>query len=395
MVGSSPHPAAERALTLAAGAAAAATGYLLGVTAAASVGLRRSRKPYVAAAPRLHFIVLIPAHDEEKALPGTLRSLAALTYPSDLLRVVVIADNCADRTAAVARAHGAEVLERTGDPRGKGAALAWGLAQIPSCDAVLFLDADCTASPNLLAAFERRLRRGARAVQADYVVANPAESWSAALRFAAFALINTVRPAGKHALGLSSGILGTGFAVSRDVLEQHGWQAFSLTEDTEFHLQLLHAGIGVEFVAEAWVSSAMPTSLSASRAQNERWESGKLEMVRRRAPRLVAAGVRRRDVRLLHAALEGLVPPQSALAASGLLLAITGAVLRSRRIAALAVTALAGQIAHVLCGLWLVRAPVSVYRALAFAPALIAWKLTLYLRLLLGRTPKRWERTTR
>jgi len=393
----SPRRRAEAALSLAAAADAIAVTYLLAITAAAATA--RRRQVVDLDPPRLRVVVLVPAHDEQTALPATLRSLAALDYPPQLLRIVVIADNCTDATANLARDHGVEVLERHGDPRGKGAALAWALARLAQSDAdhdaVLFVDADCAASPNLVLALERRLWRGAGAAQASYVVANPAESWSSALRFAGFALINTVRPAGKDALRLSSGILGSGFAVSRDVLERVGWNAFSLTEDTEFHLRLLEAGIRVHFAQEASVSSSMPTSLSASRTQHARWESGKLEMMAHWAPRLFLEGVRRRDARLLHAALEGLVPPQSALAASGLAFTIAGATLRSRRVTALAAGGLAGQVVHVLVGLWLVRAPAVVYRALVFAPVLVGWKLALYLRVAFQRAPKRWERTAR
>jgi hypothetical protein len=291
------------------------------------------------------------------------------------------------------------VLERRGGERGKGAALAWALERLDvtgsNHDAVLFLDADCVPSPNLLSEVQARMLAGAHVVQADYVVSNPEQSWSSALRYASFALVNTVRPRGKHQLGLSCGISGSGFAVSRQVLERVGWAANSLTEDTEYHLQLLASGVAVEFIGEAAVSSPMPTSLAASQAQNKRWEMGKLAMVTHWAPRLLAAGYRRRDVQLVHAAVEGLLLPQSVLAAATLTLGAGGAALRSRTLTRAAMVGLVGQALYVLGGLSLVRAPVVVYRALAFAPLLMCWKLLLYVRLLAGRGPRSWERTAR
>jgi hypothetical protein len=389
---------ARRLLPVLAGLTFAAVAYLVGLTVAAAAGRRRPSSPAEPAAS-LSWLILIPAHDEARGLGATLDAIARLDHPPELRRVVVVADHCEDATATVAVRHGAEVLERRGGRRGKGAALAWALERLraPGADheAVLFLDADCAPSANLIWALERRMRAGARAVQASYVVANPTESRASALRFAGFALINTVRPWGKDVLGLSAGILGSGFAVDRETVDSLGWNAFSLTEDTEYHLKLLYAGVRVEFAAEASVSSAMPTSLEAARTQNARWESGKLQMWRGRAARLLVDGARRRDPQLVHAAVEGVVPPQSALAATVAVLTATGATMRNPTVTRLGLACAAGQALHVLGGLWLVRAPGAVYRALASAPLLVAWKLLLYARMLAGRVPRSWERTTR
>jgi hypothetical protein len=118
-------------------------------------------------------------------------------------------------------------------------------------------------------------------------------------------------------------------------------------------------------------------------------------MLRRWAPRLVAAGVRRRDPRLLHAAVDGVVPPQSIIAACALAVTVAGAALGARTVAAIGFAGAAGQALYVLAGLWVARAPRAVYRALAYAPLLVAWKALLYARLLAGRAPSRWERTAR
>ena len=379
-------------------ATATAVAYLLAIAGAAA-GRRRTPPPQPRTGPRLRLLVLIPAHDEETTLPGTLAALQEVDYPSELVRVVVVADNCADATADVATRHGAEVLERRSGLRGKGPALAWALERIgegrSDHDAVVFLDADCAPSPNLLTALERRLCAGTQAVQAAYTVANPAASHAAALRYAGFALINTVRPWGKDALGLSAGILGSGFAIERGLLDRHGWSAFSLTEDTEYHLQLLAAGVPVRFAPEAFVTSAMPTSFNASRIQQSRWKAGKLEILRRWLPQLVVTGLRRRDVRLLHAAFEWLVPSQSALAGSAALVVVAGGVLRSRAVVRLGLASVAGQILYVFGGLRLVQAPPAVYRALASAPLLVAWRLWLSVTLVVRGRPRGWQRTGR
>ncbi len=376
-----------------------ASSYLL-VLLGVAASKRRAHPLPVDTNKHLRFVVLVPAHDEETGIGTTLDSLRALDYPRDHYEVIVIADNCRDRTAEVARARGATVYERT-DPwrRGKGYALAWALdrlrAERREVDAIVFLDADCQASPNMLSAIETRLRAGAEAVQVNYVVANPGDSWVSGLRFAAFTLMNTVRPLGKASLGLSCGLLGTGMALTWAVLERHPWQAFSLTEDSEYHMRLVAAGERVVFAPEAAVRSAMPTSLQQAEAQQLRWEGGRWHLLRTWALPLIWSGVRQRDLVRLHAGLEPLILPQALLLAGNAVLLAAALALRCRPGLSLGAMNLVGQSCYVIGGLVLVRAPAHVYRALALAPVLMLWKVGLHMRLLIGRGPKGWVRARR
>ena len=389
----------SRATFLCAALQSLPTIYLVSLLAAAARGSRRPPQSAAAGDP-LRLLVLVPAHNEEKVIGASLAAIQAVDYPHDRFEAVVIADNCDDATAEVSRAAGASVLVRC-DPerRGKGWALAWALERISDqrrgSDAVVFVDADCEASPNLLRALEGSLRAGWEAAQAGYVVSNPHESWSSALRYAAFSLINFVRPLGKDVLGLSCGILGTGFALTWNVLERHPWNAWSLSEDHDYHLRLVAAGVRVRYVPEAWVSSAMPTTLRDSRQQNLRWEAGKKNLIRRWTPTLLWAGLRRRNAALIHAGMEPLVPPQSLLLVWNVVIAAIAATTHSRRAFRLAGWNLLGQVAYIGGGLVLVRAPLVVYRALLMAPLLAVWKLTLHARVALGRGPQGWVPTRR
>ena len=258
---------------------ALAVGYLLFLLCAAR-GIRAATPPDAPAHNELSFIVLIPAHDEQRDISETLASLAECKYPSELLRTVVIADNCSDRTADFAREAGAEVWERHDPARlGKGAALIWALARLESdrtsFDALVILDADCRVGSNLLGVIETRLRGGAGAVQASYEVENPAASTAAALRFAGFALMNTVRPMGKERLGLSCGLFGTGMAFTRELLAEVPWTVTGLLEDAEHHMRLVDEGYRVEFAPEACSarrcrphSVAAPTNMRDGRRAN-------------------------------------------------------------------------------------------------------------------------------
>lgn len=377
--------------------------YLLGLLVAArSVSPERERETasggaIATAAGRL--AVIVPAYNEEDGIGATIASLQACEG-AERARVIVLADNCTDGTAAVAAAAGAEVWERDEpDRRGKGHALAAAFERLFAAGeepgGIAVVDADCTVSPNFLTAVSSRLAAGTQALQVDYLAANPADSPISALRFAAFAVGDTVRFRGKEGIGHSCGLVGTGMAFSPALLREVPWTVTGLVEDGEYHMRLVQAGARAEFVPEAWVSQAVPATLKASSDQQARWEMGKAQLVRHWAPRLVASGLRRTDSVRLHAGLECLVPPQSVLAlgnGSGLL---AGLALRSRSLLWLSLLGLLAQATFVLGGLRLVRAPACVYRALLAAPVLIANKLALYARMILGKGPSGWVRTER
>jgi len=374
-----------------------AVAYIFALTVSAAV--RRSQRREAPVSEDLSFLVLVPAHDEEAVISDTLESLLAMNYPASHFSVVVVADNCSDRTAAIAAGSGAEVMERdSGGAEGKGRAIAWALSRIRENglpDAVVIVDADCVASPNLLGAMAGAFGSGSRAVQTDYVVANLADSPAAALRFAGFALMNTVRPMGKDRLGLSAGLFGTGMGFRRELLEEHPWEAFSLAEDIEYHLELVAAGERVDFLEDAEVRSAMPTSGREGLSQDQRWEGGRQQLARGWVPRLVAQGAGHRDPVRLNAALELLVPPQSLLLAGSLLTLICAIPLRATTAVRLGVLAIGTQVAYVLGTLRIVGAPASVYRSLVHAPFLVVRKVLIYVRLARDGQPATWERTER
>ncbi len=399
--GGRSHRAGRVAGLIVTGAAAyllLASGYLVALVLAAARARGDRRNAEVADLPCSRFVIVIPAHDEEAVIGQTLDAVAALEGPATARDVVVVADQCGDRTAEIAAVAGARVLRRSDGPRGKGAAIRWALDTLGGLDPstiVLVLDADCIPSPNLLTAIDRRIIAGARVVQVDYIVANPDASGASALRHAAFALMNTVRPMGKEALGLSAGLRGTGMAFVAATLAKRGWDTSTLVEDHEHHYALVAAGERVVFAADAHVSSPMPTSFRGALDQQMRWESGRWPLLRRWGPRLVAGAVRHRDVVRADAVLDMLIPSQSLLLAANLTVLGAGVRLRSRSAVVFAIAALAGQIAFVLGGLRVARVPPATYRALLYAPVAVVQKLLITGRIARGGAPREFIRTSR
>jgi cellulose synthase/poly-beta-1,6-N-acetylglucosamine synthase-like glycosyltransferase len=194
-------------------------------------------RPPPASARRLRFDIVVPAHNEAVGIAHTIANLRQLDWPTDRYRILVVADNCTDATAALAGAAGVNVLERH-DPtlRGKGYALLFAFQRSHAdawADAIAVVDADSEVSPNLLEAFAARIEHGAHVVQARYGVLNPWGSWRTRLLTVAIGAIDVVRSRARERWRVSSGLRGNGWCVTRKLLDQVSYNAFSLAEDLE------------------------------------------------------------------------------------------------------------------------------------------------------------------
>jgi hypothetical protein len=268
---------------------------------------------------------------------------------------------------------------------------------------MVVLDADTTMAPGFVAVMERELRRGGVAWQGYYTVRDPGTSPSTALRCGALALRHHVRPVGRTAIGGSCGLFGNGMVFRSDLLRDRRFSAH-LVEDVEFQLDLLLDGQLVRFVPDAVVAAEMPATLDASRTQNERWERGRLDVARRYVPELARRSVRGApSLRVAHvdAVADQLTPPLSVVAAGSVVAVVASTALARRggrpaRVqAVLAWASLAGLAFHVVGGFRLARVPKTVYTAMLHAPRLVAWKVGLWLRMLVGRREVAWTRTAR
>jgi 1,2-diacylglycerol 3-beta-glucosyltransferase len=345
------------------------------------------------------FDIVVPAHDEQPVIAETVASLLAIDYPHDRFRVWVVADNCSDATATVAREAGARVIERHDEVhRGKGYALAYAFERTDDGfgSAVVVVDADTLVSPNLLSAFSARLASGEACLQADYGVRNPDASWRTRLMKVAFTLNHVVRSLARERLGLSCGLRGNGMAFTRTTLARVPHNAFSIVEDIEYGLRLGQAGIRVAYVHDAHVWGEMVTGEAASRSQRHRWEAGRRTLRKKHGLPLLRAAWKRRSPLLLDLGLDLLVPPLTSLVLPLGLLWLAGAVMIVLRFGG-GLTLVLSTVACLALLVYGVRgwrlSGVPLRDLLVAAPAFVIWKL----RLMLAR--KRpgagWVRTTR
>lgn len=260
--------------------------------------------------------VIVPAHDEVQTIGATCRSIRVELRQQD--RLVVVADNCSDDTARVAREEGAEVIERI-DPlrRGKGYALDHARAHLNRSppDIVLVVDADCgmsTAGIGLLAA---RCHETNRPIQAAYRMRNH-EGAPIPMKVAEFAsLIKcVVRPLGNSVLGLPNHLMGTGMAIPWRLFATHQQATGHIVEDLKLGLELAKSGHYPLFCPEVQVSSYFPETSEGARSQRTRWEHGHLGVIVSDGPGIVVKAIKNWQPSLLAMGLDLLVPPLALLA---------------------------------------------------------------------------------
>ena len=350
-------------------------------------------------APRV--AVLVPAHDESVHLLPTLANLRAQLRPGD--RLLVVADNCSDDTAELARGAGAEVVERH-DParRGKGWALDFGVAHLRADppDVLLIVDADCLLGNGALAAIADDCHGNGRPVQMLDLMSAGAGA-SRRLRTLEFAMRmkNLVRPLGSFRLGGACHLMGTGMALPWALAQRARLATGHLAEDMQLGIALTLDGFAPRFLPTVQVGSRFVADAGVARAQKTRWEHGHLATMAEQLPTLLRAALARRDRALAVLALDLLIPPTAlyalVLAATLATVLVAAAWFPAWTAAALLTAGAASAFAAAIAlGWWHHGRDLLAARELVATPLYALWKLPLYLAFALGRRSG-WVRTRR
>ncbi len=233
------------------------------------------------------FGIIIAARNESAVIGALLESINNQNYPQDALDVFVIADNCTDNTAEIARAHGAFAYERQDTSAiGKGWALDFLFKKLmeenkfDNYEGFCVLDADNLLDENFMAEMNKMFDRGHRILTSYRNSKNYAANWISAgyglwfMREARF--LNNPR----MRLGASCAISGTGFLVHHDIIEKNnGWKHHLLTEDIEFTIDSVIHGEKVGYCDGAILYDEQPTSMRQSWVQRLRWAKGFYQVI--------------------------------------------------------------------------------------------------------------------
>lgn len=358
------------------------------------------RRPPDAGAPDRvdgEILVIIPAHDEEKVIG---RTLAALGPRSPNVRLLVVADNCSDRTAEIAAAAGASVIARHDETlRGKSYALAFAqqaaLAAPPA--AIVILDADCVAEPGAVERLAGAALARNRPVQGHNLLRAGSDDAVVQVSNFAFFIKNHLRQAGLSRLGGAVLLTGTGMAMPWPLFRDADLASGSLAEDLELGLELSLAGSAPFFLpaARVWSDAA---GRSGTFSQRTRWERGFLATARHHALRLLGRGVASRSRRLVFLGIHLLVPPVVTLGLVNLVaIGAAAATMPLHRHAGpliLSASAMALYLGAIVTAWFAGGKEYLPPRALPGIARYVLWKLPLYARALTSRAPG-WVRTDR
>lgn len=344
--------------------------------------------------------VLIPAHNEAAVIADTLASLIPQLGEDD--RLLVVADNCTDDTAAIATLLGSTVIERHDEKnKGKGFALAHGIDELRqnSPAIVIMIDADCIVANGSIDTLARSAVSLDSPVQALYLM-NAGQQSSLKIKVAAFAWVfkNLVRARGLSRFNLPVQMMGTGMAFPWHIIEKAELASDAIVEDMQMGIALALQGHKTHFCLNALVSSKFPETERDAGTQRRRWEHGHINMILAYVPQLFSAGLYQRDIGLLALGLDLMVPPlalQSVLLMAGLV--VMGLAIPFGISSDPFMVLLGGCIlfALVLTIVWyrFARAVITL-RELMSIPAYIFSKLSVYTSYFFSRESK-WIRTGR
>ncbi len=231
------------------------------------------------------FMAIIPAHNEESVVGNLIESLKKLDYPDELYDIYVIADNCTDNTAKVAKEAGAIVYERFDDKKKtKGFALQWffnqKIEEDAPYDAFCIFDADNIVDKNFLNVMNRKLCQGEDVVQGYKDIKNPSDTWVSAGYAIFYWTMHRFYHLARYNIGLSPLMNGTGFMVKFDVIKPEGWNTKTLTEDIEFSLKRIIKGKRLGWAKDAIVYDEQPVGFKQSWIQRERWTVGHMQCLK-------------------------------------------------------------------------------------------------------------------
>ncbi|ACA44644.1 glycosyltransferase [Clostridium botulinum] len=264
--------------------------------------------------PKKKFALVVAAHNEEMVIGKIIESLEALDYPKNLYDIFIIADNCTDNTAKIAKTYdGVYVCERNvPDKRGKGYALEWMFSKLfnmdKDYDAIAIFDADNLVSKNFLKEMNYKMLKGYKVVQGYIDSKNPNDSWITGSYSIAFWTTNRLFQLARANLGLSNQIGGTGFCMDSETLKELGWGATCLTEDLEFTCKLVLNGHKVGWAHNARVYDEKPLTLKQSWNQRKRWMQGFADVSSRFFTKLIKKAFKERSFVALDCALYTVQP---------------------------------------------------------------------------------------
>lgn len=349
------------------------------------------------------FAVLIPAHNEEELIGKLIASVSTIDYPEKSIEVIIVADNCKDRTAEIAIESGIKCLIRYDKiKRGKPYALEWALQQIDldEYDAFVIVDADTTIGSNFFRAMNDKINNGNEAIQGYFDVMNPNDTWLTRIAIVPGILKFRMRYAVKEKLKLSCPLMGNGMCFSSGIIKKYGWNAFSITENWEYYIKLVLNGYRVSYAENATIFSHAVTELSHGETQRKRWLKGQIGVLCAYYKALLRRVVEKQSLASLDALLELLLPSYSMLLSWTMVMffmLFVSSLIDARfvKLKNWSAVLLLAQVIYCLYAFGLSKPSLKTWVSLAYIPAFLGWKVLVTFKGLMGLKDKTWVKTER
>lgn len=337
-------------------------------------------KEGVAGKDWVDFVVLIPAHNEERTLPVLLASLNNQSYPKEHFRVIVIADNCQDKTAQLAKEAGMICYEKnTNFPSDKTQALRFAWSQLVldtkdySKSRIVLVDADCELDVDYLHELNKRLKveEEGLVLQTFRYVRNARESSLALLDAASEALRQWVILGSREMMGIQVFICGSGvvfpFSLFADLMSRDD---HSIVEDRVWQGYLLDKGIRTEWCPSAKLNYEVVGTHHAFQKQRKRWIGGQLNLGKQFGRKIFLRGIMEGDVSKLDYSFSLIQLPRSVLALLAINFAVFGFYREELSLIPwwLWLSAIGGLLFYIILGLVLIKARPREYLAVLELP---------------------------
>ncbi len=242
------------------------------------------KKPNYTNDKKNHYAILIAARNEESVIGNLISSIYSQTYPQEYIDIYVGADNCSDATAAIAKAMGVNVFERSNKEQvGKGYVLNFLLNQIKQLgkkyDGYIIFDADNVLDPNFIKEINRVYNEGYQAITSYRNSKNYGDNWLSAGYGLWYLHESCHLNQSRMLIKSSCSISGTGFLISQKLVDKYdGWNFFLLTEDIEFTADSVVSRNKIGYASNAVLYDEQPTNFMQSYRQRLRWSKGYLQV---------------------------------------------------------------------------------------------------------------------
>lgn len=345
------------------------------------------------------FLIIIPAHNEEKVLPRLLNSIAKIKYPSSLLSCYVICDNCKDNTEKIAKESGLMVIKRINRERqGKGYAIEWALNRIniQNFDVVIMTDADTIFDKNALNELNIKFAdENIQVIQCYNGVINPNETPFTRLIALARAL-EIIYMTSRSYLGLTVPLIGNGMCFRSSILKKYPWSAFSISEDLEYFCMLSVNGIRIDYSYLARIFLQEEKKFSHAKTQRERWSSGKFQLIIKYVPKILWSGLKKGSIKNTEAFTTLFFPNPSLLGNILVIILILSLILQVWLVSKILI--LVSFLILFFCfisSFLIVKIDKNNLLSLLLIPNYLLWKGLIDFRAILGKKKDKWEKTER